>query len=188
MCDLFSLSYSGPNYSTTKRENQKGVQFIPSEHTDIFKSVVQIYKNAKAAHGIVSPVPIILAEDETKVKGRIAWDHRFDTLVGFCGPKDEHIYLSNYRELLGTSEEGYSKIVDAFRNNRVGAFARIVMVNPLHDSLPRLVLVVTCTCNCFDASWVRQQWDMIEKLWNKECKDIVGPILGHASDGDSRRR
>jgi len=35
---------------------------------------------------------------------------------------------------------------------------------------------------------VRQQWLRIEDLWDKECKDIVGPIVGHASDGDSRRR
>ena len=62
------------------------------------------------------------------------------------------------------------------------------MVNLLHVSLPRLVLVESCTCNCFDATWVKQQWNRIESLWNKECTNIVGPIIGHASDGDSRRR
>lgn len=188
MCELFSLNYCGPNYSTTKRENQKGVQFVPGEHADIFKSVAEIYKNAKHAHGIVGPVPVILAEDETKVKGRVAWDHRWDTLVGFCGPVDNHVCEPNYKELVGTGNEGYTKIVDSFRTNRIGAFARVVMVNPLHRSLPRLALVVTCTCNCFDATWVREQWNRIEELWNKECAEIVGPIVGHASDGDSRRR
>jgi hypothetical protein len=28
----------------------------------------------------------------------------------------------------------------------------------------------------------------MEKLWAAECKQVVGPIIGHASDGDSRRR
>ena len=133
-------------------------------------------------------MPAILAEDKTKVKGRIAWNHRWDTLTGFCGPNDNHVCVSNYKEVVGSGEEGYNKIVEIFCTNRVGALARIVMVNPLHESLPRLVLVVMCTCNCFDAPWVRQQWLRIDDMWNKDCKDIVGPIVGHASDGDSRRR
>ena len=66
--------------------------------------------------------------------------------------------VSNYKQVVGAGDEGYNKIVDCFCINRVGAFARIVMINPLHQSLPRLVLVVRCTCNFFDAPWVRQQW------------------------------
>jgi hypothetical protein len=53
--------------------------------------VAQIYKQAKKAHGILDPILVILAEDETKVRGRVAWDHCWDTLEGFCGPKDDHI-------------------------------------------------------------------------------------------------
>ena len=83
---------------------------------------------------------------------------------------------------------GDNNIVDSFRTNRVGVFARIIMVNPFHSSLPWFVLVVTCTCNCFDASWVSQQWQKIKELWRKECQSIVGPIIGHASDGDNRRQ
>ena len=52
MCDLFLLNFAGPNYSSTKRVNQKGVQFVPREHIDIFRSVAQIYKEAKEAHEI----------------------------------------------------------------------------------------------------------------------------------------
>ena len=188
MCELFSLNFAGPTYSTTKRVNQKGVQFVAGEHVDIFRSVAQIYEQAKQAHGVVGPVRVILAEDETKVKGRVAWDHQMDTLVGFCGTKTEHVCVTDYKLVVGIGDAGYDNIVDGFCSNHVGAFARIIMVNPLHLSLPRLVLCVTCTCNCFDASWVRQQWQRIEDLWRKECQDKVGPIIGHASDGDSRRR
>jgi hypothetical protein len=62
------------------------------------------------------------------------------------------------------------------------------MVNPLHSKLPRLVLVVSCTCNCFDTCWVRLQWGRIDQLWRQHCEEHIGPIVGHASDGDSRRR
>ena len=49
------------------------------------------------------------------------------------------------------------------------------------------MLVVCCTCNCFDSSWIRKQWVVIDKLWEKECNDAVGPIIGHTSDGECRR-
>ena len=64
----------------------------------------------------------------------------------------------------------------------------MIIVNPLHDRLPCLVLVVCTTCNCFNSEWVRKQWDALDALWASDCKGKVGPIVGHASDGDSRRR
>jgi hypothetical protein len=79
-------------------------------------------------------------------------------------------------------------VLDAFWTNKVGDFARVIVVNPLHDKLPRLVLTVCCTCKCFDSTWVKKQWHLIDHLWVQECKDIVGPIISHASVGDSRRR
>lgn len=85
MYNLFLLNYSGPNYNTAKRENQKGVQFVPREHANIFKSVAKIYKNAKAIHETVGPIHVILTEDKTQVKGLIAWNHGCDMLVGFYG-------------------------------------------------------------------------------------------------------
>lgn len=164
MCDLFQLNYDGPSYSTTKRECKKGVQFIAGEHSEIFASVAQIYRDAKAKHMIVGPVPILLAEDETKVKGRIAYEAKWDTLSGFCGSKVDHVCVSKYKPVVGSRDNGYNKIVDSFRSDKIGGFARVVMVNPLHQSLPRLVLVVNCTCNCFDASLVKNQWRVIDDL------------------------
>ena len=39
MCNLISLNFGGPYYSSTKCVNQKSVQFVPGEHADIFRSV-----------------------------------------------------------------------------------------------------------------------------------------------------
>jgi hypothetical protein len=80
------------------------------------------------------------------------------------------------------------KIVDSFRKDKIGGYARVIVVCPLYSTLPRLVLSVTCTCGCFDSTWVRRQWDRIDMLWIEDCLDDIGPILGHASDGDSHRR
>ena len=170
MCDLFSLNYAGPSYSTVKRENKKGIQHVPGEHGDIFAAVAEIYKDAKLAHNILGQVPVILAKDETKVRSRVSYEQCYDTLAGFCGPKENHVCISSYKPVVGTGEEGYNRILECFRGDKVGGFARIIMVSPLHSKLPRLVLCVSCTCNCFDSEWVREQWSRIERLWKKTLR------------------
>lgn len=77
--------------------------------------------------------------------------------VGFCGPKEDHTCILHYKPTIGVGEIGYNKMVGPFRLDKVRGFARVIVVNPKHDKLPRLVLVVCCTCDCFDSSWVRQQ-------------------------------
>ena len=188
LCDLFALNYAGPSFDTIRRECRKGVQFVAGEHADIFKSIARIYADAKAALGITGPVPVILAEDETKVRGRVSWEARSDCMVGFCGPRENHVCIPCYKPVVGVGDSGYNKMVDSFKSDKVGGFARVIMVNPLHEKLPRLVLVACCTCGCFNSDWVRQQWDRIDALWMTHCYSDVGPIIGHASDGDSRRR
>ncbi len=57
---------------------------------------------------------------------------------------------------------------DAFTNNTIGNFVRVLIVNPLHKKLLKLVLVVCCMCNSFDVNWVWQQWDVIYVLWRSK--------------------
>ena len=73
MCNLIAFNYCRPSYSTVKRDNKKSIQHVAGEHGDIFVVIVEIYKDAKATHGIVGPVPVILAEDKTKVKFCVAY-------------------------------------------------------------------------------------------------------------------
>ena len=150
--------------------------------------MAKIYEQAKGFYGIEGPVPFILAEDETKVKSRVVWDPKADNLTGFCGSKENHKCISYFKLVVGEGDSGYSNIVNAFSSNRIASFARIIIVNPLHDKVLKLTLVISCTCNCFDSQWVKDQWDRIDILWLKECYSRVGPISGHASDNDSRKR
>jgi hypothetical protein len=90
--------------------------------------------------------------------------------------------------VVGIGDEGNNMIVDSFRLDKMGTFACVIVVNPLHVKLPRLVLSLSCTCNCFDSEWVIEQWKRIEELWQVDYECAIGPIIGHASNGDSRRR
>ena len=141
MCDFFPLNYCGPSYSTTKKINKTNVRFLGGEHSEFFASVAEIYKGAKLAHGIVGPIPVILAEDETKVKGRIMWDQKYDTLAGFCGIENNHVCVSDFRLIVGSGSDGYNNIVDSFSNKRVGGFARVVNLSWLIH------------CRCFEYLW-----------------------------------
>lgn len=158
MCNLFALNFVESSYSTIKQDIKKGVQFRLGEHSDIFKAVARIFVDAKAAHNIVDPILVILANDETKVKGRIAWKAKFDMLARFCGPKADHICITTFSVACGEGDKGYNKIVESFKDNQVGSFTRAIILNPLHDKLPCLILVVCTTCNCFKSDWVRKQW------------------------------
>lgn len=117
--------------------------------------MVDIYYRAIAAHDVSGLVSVILSKDETKVKARATWEAKYDTLLGFCGPKDNHTYDSRFKPIVGIAESRYNAIMDAFMNNKLSGFARIVVVNPYHKGLPRLVLVVCTTCNYFDVEWIR---------------------------------
>jgi hypothetical protein len=108
----------------------------------------------KQAHSIGGHVDVILVEDETKVEFKIGWDSnsKCDNLIGFCGVKIHHHCVTNFIPIVGTREVGYNKILEVFINYIIVGFATIIIMNVLHFKLLRLVLVVFCTCNCFDAN------------------------------------
>jgi hypothetical protein len=150
MCELFSLNFGAPSFSTVKKDNKRGVHFIAGEHAAFFQCVANIYVEVKAIQGVIGSIPVILAKDKTKVKGRITWESHNDVLAGFCGPKEGHTCVSQFTFRVSQGQEGFENILKAFRSYQKRSFARVIMVNPLHDLLPRLVLAVSCTCNCFD--------------------------------------
>ena len=164
------------------------MQFSLGELKEIFIVVAAIYKDAKSTLNIVGPVLVSLVEDETKVKDRVGWKSKWDTLAGFYGPKDDYVCVTLFKPEVGSGKDGYNKILETFRYSQIGGFGRVIVVNPLLDKLPHLVLTVCCTCNYFDAKRVRHQWNVIDSSWVKECLESVGPIVGHSSDCDSCRK
>jgi hypothetical protein len=116
------------------------------------------------------------------------WLPKHDTLLGFCGKKNNHECSVGLEIMVGEGEGGFNNIVDAFDNYVVAHQARCLIVNALVTGFPRLCILGMGTCNKFDASWVRRQWNSLASLWTSHCLESVGPLLGHASDGDARRR
>jgi hypothetical protein len=45
-----------------------------------------------------------------------------------------------------------NKVLEVFTNYTIIGYAKVIIVNALHDKFLRLVFVVFCTCNCFDVN------------------------------------
>ena len=58
---------------------------------------------------------MILAKDEMKVERWMAWEQNFDTLSGFCGPKEGYVcvFVLHTKPIVGTSEEVYNQNLDS---------------------------------------------------------------------------
>ena len=53
------------------------------EHCELLRSMAEIYKHAMLHHEVQGPIPIILVEDETKIKRRISWEQRWTLWLDF---------------------------------------------------------------------------------------------------------
>ena len=181
----------GPSESAQKRTRRKNLHKHRQEglNSSAFSRLANIYRDLKQKHGIIGPVLSEAAEDETVITKHIYWDQATDELWGFCGPNEsDHVCSSDYTVKVGTGEDGYHNIEEAFANNKIASYARVIMINPLHKDLPALVALLMPTCNTFNHEWVDDQWKELEKLYDKHLLPVLGPLVGHASDGDARRR
>ena len=149
---FLSLNMDGPSLDTTKRDTRKALKYIVSENEGVFQHLAVVYKSVMNLASIpLGTVPIMLAEDETVVKPSVRWIARDDVLLGFCGPIDNHRCISDYIVEVGSGVIGYKSIVNSFKSNVRAHYARVLIVNPLHARLPRLVAVIQLTCNRFDS-------------------------------------
>lgn len=49
------------------------------------------------------------------------------------------------RPIVSRGEDGYDANMEYFTSNKIGGFARVVIVNPLHTKSPWLLFIVSCT-------------------------------------------
>ena len=87
-----------------------------------------------------------------------------DVLLGFCGPIDKHNCISDYIVEVGFGVTCYKNIVNSFKSNVCAHYARVLIANPLHARLLRLVAVIQFTCNRSDSKDVRNQWEKVKVL------------------------
>ncbi|KAL2607929.1 hypothetical protein R1flu_026502 [Riccia fluitans] len=117
LCDVgrnMNRATKGYQYSKSTQAIQQALFQFGGRQDSNFEEVAKILMAAKALHGITGDVAVILAEDETRVKPTVRWEARRDTLIGFCGDKDNHVCKMGLEVEVGFGDSGYSKIVESF--------------------------------------------------------------------------
>ena len=95
---------------------------------------------------------------------------------------------AEFVDIVGDDDNAYTRLAEAFRQNRVAGFARVIMLDPIHKDIPPFIVLLQAVCNKFDHAMVRDQWNIVIDLYNQYLLNVLGPLVGHSSDGDSRRR
>ena len=188
---LIAQNLFGPSRKTQNRSRSKHCfKYKPSLSIDSqMQQVASIYRDIMSSKNITGPILVETAEDETVIISQVMWDSSSDECWGWCGRSGaghecDHIFTY----IVGDGPDAYERLQEAFRENKIAGLARVVMLNPLHKELPALVILLQATCNTFTHVMVREQWQEIARSYNQYLFDILGPLIGHASDGDSRRR
>jgi hypothetical protein len=169
-----------------------------------FKALADVYRVAmKRANLKPGTVLCGFAEDETATDPKVGWDHVTNSVVGMCGDEckmrckkitdcrkrgcaDSHACRSEFTiRMDGPYDEFQAKL----EKGRVSTMARAIVINPLHEALPRLVCLWTGVCKTFASmTYVLPQWDWIETLFRQIMEPVIGRLVTNASDGDSTRR
>ena len=192
ICNFVAVNLEGPSLDAVYKWRKTNlIDFKPGITEENFKQLFLLLKGLMDRNSIPK-VPWLTAEDETAIEKNITYLQENDELLGFCGKETEnskdHVCLSNFHIIIGDDDESYAKMINAFKSYRKGNYARVVLLNPLHRRLPRLVICLVATCNCFSHFDVFNQWREIETYFGRHLEEVAGPLIGHSSDGDSRRR
>ena len=165
----------------------------------VIQDITRIYERGMKLHDITpGSVPFLLSEDETCCLSKVHWDQSTDELWNFCGTKcscdgkctcdSPHVCKDSVAFKVGDGQTGYTNVATAFKTQKIGSYGRVVMICPLHSQLAPVPLLICATCNCFTSDYVRSQWCSLSELCSTHLRQVLGPMIGHASDGDSRRR
>ena len=191
LCDFVSQNLDGPHiHSAMVWRNDNAITYVLGGHKQNIEAIAKLYKNAKEMMSLSTiPVPYIKAEDETAIIPRPEYKSDTDEVWGFCGRKGpDHMCEKSFIVNVGDDDGAYQRLLDAFQNCQVATHARVIMINPLHRKLPRVVLLLQANCNRFTHNEVLHQWLVLDALCESILDPVLGPGIGHASDGDSRRR
>ena len=153
-----------------------------------FEYLANVYTNIKSSKGIVGPVLVETAGDETVTISKVQWDLKSDECWGFCGKKGpSHECDPAFVHVIGDEDDAYNRLQGAFKDNKIAGYACVIMLNPIHKDIPPIVVLLQACCNKFTHDMVKQQLEAITNLYNKHLLPILGLLVGNASDDHSRR-
>lgn len=134
-----AINQGGPEiHSIYRWRNQHRVDISGGIRESNFKKLVPLYKEGMANISS-SFVPVLAAEDETAIIGHVTYHQDRDELLGFCGVNGQHhACLYHFAVKIEDGEEGFMNIVNAFKEYKIGAFGRAILLGRLHPGYAHL--------------------------------------------------
>ena len=113
----------------------------------------------EAANLPLGSIPVVFAEDETKITPKAEFDHATKSICGVkCAAKctsastckkkqcvDPHGCRDGYHIALPTGDDAYARITEAHGSSTTGTLARAVVLCPLNPALRRIPILWTPT-------------------------------------------
>ena len=185
------------------------LNFLEGMNEGNFIIAAELYKNHMEEHNIpLGSVPVMFAEDETAIVPDWWWDVTNDIFGGTCGPLcankcatipecrangciDPHSCspLRPVQMVIGNTMESHANMLKFAADHRCCSHMRVIIINPLHEGMPRIPILIQGTCLTFNTDdYVLPQWDQLAVWYKKHLRHVVGPRIGESSDGDPRRR
>ena len=90
---------------------------------------------------------------------------------------DDHHCVEDFSVYIGNDAGAYDGLVSAFN-------ARLILINPLVCSLPKLPVLIMPTCNRFNHEFVYSHWCQLGQLFQQFHEPVLSPLIGKSSDGD----
>ena len=157
---VLASNIEGPSDNTQSRHKREyQFDYYPEGVAErVFENLAKIYNKIKANKQIDGDLLVETAEDEAVIISKCEWDVKSDQVWGWCGREGEnHFCDAAFVHIVGDGDDAYARLVDAYRQNRVAGFARVIMINPIHHGLPPLVILLQAVCNKFDHQMVKNQ-------------------------------
>ena len=139
-----ATNLGGPEiHSIYRWRNQHRIDISGGIQETNFKKLGPLYKEAMA-NIKSSSVPVLAAEDETAIIGRVTYHQDTDELFGFCGVNgQQHACLDHFAVVVGDGEEGFTTIVMPLRSTRL---APLVEQYYLTHSIPIFLALPFLLC------------------------------------------
>lgn len=184
---LLRLTGGPKNYRTSKANNVHGVPSLSAINKNIRKNESHITEGVLRCEELKChltdrnlPFLVSLSEDATRVTGKVEYNARSNTLVGFVLPIDSQNSMPIPNSY---SARSAAEIESHFLNEvPVGHNVNVVMAQPLALNEPPFCLLVYSSDNSYSAKDIKRRWThIIDALSFFRIK-----VLSFASDGDPK--
>jgi hypothetical protein len=199
---LFLKALNAPSQETVDRHWRENLVALDDGITDHNSTrLVEVCTRARAVLKVPegAMIPCELSEDESASLKGLQHSPKRNEIDGVCGEwqsapsmarSRDHTCDFKHRVVLECDKTNYEPVpmMKAVALDCHGNYIRVIMVNPILAGMPKLVVMVQCTCNKFTRADVNEQWDLVEAAFNRTLRDQCGMFsVGNASDGDERR-